>query len=86
MNNLSGFNLFAQLRNRFKAVLGSFTAAISVFACGAVMTFVLAPNQAILAYKVSRMPIMTAQSVDSGRRRHPHHWLLDRRCANSISA
>ncbi|MBK9601000.1 MAG: hypothetical protein IPO36_04035 [Anaerolineales bacterium] len=65
MNNLSGFNLFAQLRNRFKAVLGSFTAAISVFACGAVMTFVLAPNQAILAYKVSRMPMMTAQSVES---------------------
>ena len=65
MNNLSGFNLFAQLRNRFKAVLGSFIAAISVFACGAVMTFVLAPNQAILAYKVSRMPMMTEQSVES---------------------
>ncbi|HNF34973.1 MAG TPA: hypothetical protein PLD33_00100 [Anaerolineales bacterium] len=65
MNNFFGVNLFAQLRNRIKAVFGVFTASISVFACGAFMTFVLAPNQAILAYKVSQIPLMTAQSVEA---------------------
>ena len=65
MNNLLGGNLFTILRNRIKAVLGAVTASIAVFACGAVMTFVLAPNQALLAYKISKMPIMTAQSAEA---------------------
>jgi hypothetical protein len=62
---LFGINLLATLRQRLGAVLGAFGAAAACCACGALMTFVLAPGQAARAFNVSRMPVMDAAAVQA---------------------
>lgn len=60
-------NIFSVLRNRAKAVVSSIVISVVLCGCGAVMTFYLAPTQALKAYRISQMPLMDAQSVaDAG--------------------
>ncbi len=61
--NLAGINVVATLRRRLNAVMGAFAAAAACCVCGALMTFVFAPGQALQAFRISRMPVMDAASV-----------------------
>lgn len=61
--NLGGLNLAATLRQRMNAVFGALAASAACCVCGALMTFVFAPGQALQAFRVSRMPVMDAASV-----------------------
>jgi hypothetical protein len=58
-------NLFVNLRDRMNAVIGAVIVSIAFCLCGAVMVFFLAPQQAMKAYQISKMPVMDAQSVDA---------------------
>jgi len=42
-------------------------AAIGIFGCGLALTLVVAPRQALEAYRISRMPQMDAQSLEEAR-------------------
>jgi hypothetical protein len=64
MNMFSINNLISNLRGRVTAVIGVVIAAIALCACGAFMTFYLAPTQAMQAFQISKMPQMTAQTVN----------------------
>ena len=64
MNMFSISNLISNLRGRVNAVIGVVIAAIALCACGAFMTFYLAPTQAMQAFQISKMPQMTAQTVN----------------------
>jgi len=61
--NLAGLNIVATLRRRLNAVFGAFAASAACCLCGALMTFVFAPGQALQAFRVSRMPVMDAASI-----------------------
>ena len=63
--NLLGDNPLRALRERIGAALGVF--AFSVLCCviGVIMTFVLAPGQALEANRISRLPLMDAGTVDA---------------------
>jgi hypothetical protein len=63
MRNLFTSNLFANLRGRINAGIGVIIATMALCVCGAVMTFVLAPQQALKAYRISQMPMMDAGFV-----------------------
>ena len=62
---LFGGNIFTTLQNRMSAVIAAVGASALVCLCGALMTFVLAPQQALKAYRVSRLPLMDAPYVAS---------------------
>ncbi len=56
-------NLFSILRERFKSALTLAVISVSLFGCGAVMTFYLAPRQALQARRISQLPMMNARHV-----------------------
>lgn len=60
-----GMNLFATLRQRLSAVLGALGFSLLCCLSGALMTFVLGPAQALEAFRVSQLPQMDAQDVQS---------------------
>ena len=64
MQNLTG-NLFGTVRNRIAGVVGAVISAILLAGCGALMTFVLAPGQAVKASRIEKMPQMDAAYVAS---------------------
>jgi hypothetical protein len=63
MQNLFTGNLLANLRGRINAMIGVGIASVAFCLCGALMTFVLAPQQALKAYRISQMPLMDAGFV-----------------------
>jgi hypothetical protein len=54
--NLSNFNPFEILRRRIGAVFAAFGASLMCCICGALMTFVFAPAQALQAARISGLP------------------------------
>jgi len=56
--NLFNLNPLASIRRRLGAILGVFALSAACCACGATMTFVMAPRQALQAAQISRMPVM----------------------------
>ncbi|HMZ07705.1 MAG TPA: hypothetical protein PK078_08805 [Anaerolineales bacterium] len=60
MRNL---NILGGLRNRASTIIAAIGGAFLMAACGAVMTFVLAPGQAIKASQIAKMPQMDAAYV-----------------------
>lgn len=62
---LFGLDLLTTLRQRSRAVLAAFAASAACCLCGALMTFVFAPAQAIEAYRISRLPVMDAATVEA---------------------
>lgn len=60
-----GINLISSLHRRLKTVLAAL--GISLFCClsGALMTFVLSPAQAFQAFRISQLPLMDAQDIQS---------------------
>lgn len=65
MRNSFFGNIFNTLQNRTSAVFGAIGAAALVCLCGALMTFVLGPQQALKANRVSKLPLMDVSYVTS---------------------
>ncbi|KAA3643280.1 MAG: hypothetical protein DWQ07_22450 [Chloroflexi bacterium] len=57
--------LFSGMRQRIGGVFAAFAFSAGCCVCGAVMTFVLAPNQALEARRISRLPEMDAVYLTS---------------------
>ncbi|MBK6792010.1 MAG: hypothetical protein IPG80_05585 [Anaerolineales bacterium] len=64
MQNLTR-NLVGTLSNRIGGVIAAIGGAIVLAGCGALMTFVLAPGQAVKASQIAKMPQMDAQYVSA---------------------
>lgn len=62
--NMLRRNLFRSTRQRLNVILAVSVLALACCFCGGLMTFVLAPNQAIQASRLSRMPQMDAEMVN----------------------
>lgn len=63
--NFFGLNPLHALRRRLGTAFIAVVLSLSCCSCGALMTFVFAPGQALHAYRVSRMPQMDAAAVES---------------------
>lgn len=64
--NLSNFNPLEILRQRIGAVFAAFGASLMCCVCGALMTFVFAPAQALQAAHISGLPpVESAAAVDA---------------------
>ena len=61
--DLFGLNPLVALRKRIGAAAGVFFVSLLCCLGGGLMTFVLAPGQALQASRISRLPMMDAQSV-----------------------
>jgi len=55
------------LQGRIRSVIFAVVGAIGIFGCGLALTFVVAPRQALEAYRITRMPQMNAQSLEEAR-------------------
>lgn len=60
-----GMNLLASLRQRLTGVFAALGFSLLCCVSGALMTFVLGPAQALEAFRVSRLPQMNIQDVQS---------------------
>ncbi|RMD58266.1 hypothetical protein D6833_13080 [Candidatus Parcubacteria bacterium] len=60
-----GLNPFASARRRLGAIFAAVAVSVVCLACGAVMAFILAPGQAIRAYRIARLPVMGAADVEA---------------------
>jgi len=60
-----GLNPLTAVRRRLGAAFAVIVLSVACFACGAVMTFFLAPRQAVQAYRIARMPVMDAMDVEA---------------------
>ena len=56
-------NIFAALRDRRRPVIGAAIVAFLLLTCGAPMVFVLSPRQALLAWRIKRMPDVDATAI-----------------------
>lgn len=56
-------NILSFFRQRFNAVIGGIIGAILLLSCGALMAFVLSPQQSLLAKRIEKMPDMDAAAV-----------------------
>ncbi len=56
-------NILSFFRERFNAVIGGIIGAVMLLSCGALMAFVLAPQQSLLAKRIEKMPDMDAAAV-----------------------
>jgi hypothetical protein len=63
--NIFGLNPLVTFRRRLRAVFGVFVLSAACCSCGALMTFVLAPGQAIRANRIAHLPVMSAAGVDA---------------------
>lgn len=60
---LNLLNLRRTLRQRLGAVVAALAASAGCCVCGLLMTFVLAPRQALQASSIARLPVMSAAEV-----------------------
>lgn len=60
-------NIGAFFRQRFNAVIGGIVGAILFLSCGALMAFVLAPQQSLLAKRIEKMPYTDAAAVTAAQ-------------------
>lgn len=58
-------NIFASIRERIGSAVGAVIGAFFLLGCGAVLAFVLSPQQALEARRIEKMPLMDAGSVAS---------------------
>ena len=63
--NLLGPNPLRMIRERIGAAIGVFVISSICCILGVVMTFFLAPNQAIQANRISRLPVMSLTDVNA---------------------
>ena len=60
-------NIRAALRRRIGLVIGTAIAAFLLLACGTLMTLALSPQQALLAWRIERMPELDATAIDAAQ-------------------
>lgn len=60
-------NILSFLRQRFNAVIGGIVGAVLLLSCGALMAFVFAPQQSLLAKRIEKMPDMDAAAVTAAQ-------------------
>ena len=60
-------NVLAALRRRTRLVIGTAIGAFLLLACGALMVFVLSPQQAMLGRQISRMPDRDAATIHAAQ-------------------
>ena len=60
-------NILAALRERTRLMIGAAIGAVVLLACGALMIFVLSPQQAILAQRIERMRDADAVAIHAAR-------------------
>ena len=56
-------NIFASIRERIGSAVGAVIGAFFLLSCGAVLAFILSPQQALEARRIDKMPLMDAGSV-----------------------
>lgn len=56
---------FARIRDRIAGVIALAVLSVGMFACGAVMAFIISPQQAIEWRRLDNLPVTTAGSFDS---------------------
>ena len=56
-------NIFASIRERIGSAVGAVIGAVFMLGCGALLAFVLSPQQALEARRIDKMPLMDAGSV-----------------------